>query len=287
MGDFTSRCAISGIPLWGRDVVAVGLSVAYDNTLRCGAITVTDMYHVASLPIRGRHNGYGFIDRISNPHSERVSCEAWSDDPQSNLESVFREWPEVERIDYFEKQVKYKLTFALIDAQVWAWLLENSEAKKAELLEAYKSEFLPKLEKIRQQNAQTLADLAPAIAEGKCKAPTVENDIRWAFRNYDWRVKDSFGQFMRCMDSFEVLSHPFCHRAMKAFIDQDMEVVEGLIELFVVTMALRDIDKFWQPSSTCGDQYGDITKVKIKFAQFNLKNFKDMAKEQKRLQKED
>jgi hypothetical protein len=285
MGDFTTRCAVSNIPLWGREVVAVGLSVAYDNPLREGAITVTSMYHIASLPIYGHYNDYGFIDRIRNPHSEKITAEAWSDDPAANLESVFRECGEVNRLNYFKEPADYKLTFALIDAKVWAWLLENSENKKQELLDLYKTRFLPDLAKHKAEHEQLLADLGDKVKNFK-NPPTLENDIRWSYRNIPWNVKDPWRDFMRTMDSFEVLSQPFCRRAMKAFIEQDMEVVEGLIELFCVTIAFRDIDKFWQPSSTCGDQYGDVTKIKIKFAEFHVKNMKAMAKDQKAAQKE-
>jgi hypothetical protein len=286
MGDFTSRCAISGIPLWNKEVIAVALTVAYNNNLRCGAITTTDMFHIASLPIYGHYNGYGFIEEIHNPHSEKVSCEAWSDEPAATYETVFRECPQINRQDYFGKPVDYKTTFALIDAQVWFWLLENSAAKKAELLEAYKTRFLADLVKIKEDHQNLIAELGDKIKDFK-NPPTIENDVRWCYKNIKWDKKDVFRDFMYAMDSVEILSQPFCRRAFKAFIEQDMEVVEGLIELFCVTLALRDIDKFWQPSSTCGDQYGDITKMKVKFAEFHTKNMKAMRKEQKRIENED
>ena len=70
MGDFTAHCAVSGLPLWGRSVVMVGLAESGYKEFREGAVTVTDLFKLAGLPIYGKYNDYGFINEIDTPFSD-------------------------------------------------------------------------------------------------------------------------------------------------------------------------------------------------------------------------
>jgi hypothetical protein len=272
MGDFTAHCAVSGLPLWGRSVVMVGLVESGYKEFREGAVTVTDLFKLAGLPIYGKYNDYGFIDEIDTPFSERVTIEAWTDKPDATLESLFyrdddNKSPVLSNPDWFGTGQEWKTGVALIDCDVWHWLLENSEVKHSTIFDLFKEKWPAKLQEYKEESEAVNRPL--------------ELTLHYSLgTNYDY--KDKFGQFLRAISSMELLAHPLSRRIKKAMIDMDMQVMSDMIELYCATFALRDLDKFWQPSSTCGDQYGDVTRMKVRFAKFHYDNIKAMRKKQQR-----
>lgn len=271
MGDYTARCAVSGLPLWGQKAVGIGLAVSKWNSLHCGAITPTHLYSLATLPIIGKHDGYGFIDNIENPEIEKMSCEVWS--KKNPTFRFFHSWPSVTVKTYDNHDETRKLTFALIHYDVWQWMMLNSRHTVSEIIAQYKERYLPKIDKYHE-DSKYMNDSEIRFHRG---LDTHRLNLHWDEPLF------MFFHFLKDIGSFPDVVRDLSESII---LSGNLDHVSVLAELFVATWALSDTDRFWQPSSTCGDQYGEITRTKIKFAENTTRILKDMYKNQQKRREE-
>lgn len=272
MGDYTARCAVSGLPLWGQKAVGIGLAVSKYNSLHCGAITPTHLYSLATLPIIGTHDGYGFIDNIENPEIEKMSCEVWS--KENPTFRFFHSWPKVTVKTYDNLDEVRKLTFALIHYDVWLWMMLNSRHTASDIVEQYKAVYLPKIEEFRENS--------------KCMNERSEYRFHQGFETYRLNLHwdEPLFKFLHFLKDMSCFPDVMRDLSESIILSGNLDHVRLLAELFAATWALSDTDRFWQPSSTCGDQYGEITRTKIKFAENTTRILKAMYKDQQKRREE-